>query len=118
MDNDAPEVAVNSFLAMWCSDGLECIFDVTALSKEAVWATLKGDSPPKTPFNLAMMKLRARYNSQRSYEIYTFTSAIGISKQDIEELFDTDPQFIAEWIRAHGNKLYSDYFKPTRAKIT
>jgi hypothetical protein len=53
------------------------------------------------------MILRARANSQRSYEIYEFNSALDI--EVVKELFKTDPQVIVNWIRKNGYKIYSDY---------
>jgi hypothetical protein len=96
------------FLAMWDCNGLECLFDITDLEHDAMIAGLKNESF-KMPFNLSMLMLRARFNNQRSYEIYTFETEGHVSKNDIEVMFDTDPQGIVNLIREKGRKLYSDY---------
>ena len=93
---------------MWDCNGLECIFDITDLEGDAMIAGLKNE-PFKTPFNVSMMMMRARLNSQRSYEIYTFEVEGEISKDDMIEMFEDNPQYFAELIRKKGNKLYSDY---------
>lgn len=116
----------NDFLAMWCSEGLECILDLSRWTKEhedwekkEVIAILKEekfrDIEPTIP--LQHMILRARVNSQRVYEIYTFTADTGISKEDIEELFETNPQYIVDFIRKNGYKVYSDYTGEKRKVI-
>ena len=93
---------------MWDCNGLECIFDISDMEGDAMIAGLKNE-PFKTPFNISMMMMRARFNSQRSYEIYTFEVEGEISKDDMIEMFEDNPQYFADLIREKGNKLYSDY---------
>lgn len=97
----------NKFLAMWDCEGLECLFDITDMEGDAMISGLKGETY-KTPFNLSMMMMRARFNNQRSYEIYTFTTA-DLDYDDVKDLFDNDPQVIVNAIRKDGNKIFSDY---------
>lgn len=115
---------VNHFIAMWDMQGLECIFDVNKAmddieqwEKEAIWSTLKEESRGKrpNPIPLQMMILRARVNSQRSYEIYEFTSLV--SMEEIREAFESNPQPLVNWIRDNGKKIYSDYVKSERKMI-
>jgi hypothetical protein len=101
------------FLAMWDCDGLECLFDVTDMEGDAMISGLKGETY-KMPFNLSMMMLRARCNTQRSYEIYTFTTS-DMDYDDVKDMFDNDPQVIVEAIRENGYKIHSDYSK--KAKV-
>ena len=98
---------MNKFLAMWDCNGLECLFDISDLEHDAFISGLK-DVPFKTPFNLGMMMMRARYNSQRSYEIYIFET-VDMDYNDIKAMFEDSPQVIVDAIRKNGNKLYSDY---------
>ena len=109
---------------MWDIQGLECIFDVNKAmddieqwEKEAIWSTLKEESRGKrpNPIPLQMMILRARVNSQRSYEIYEFTSLV--SMEEIREAFESNPQPLVNWIRDNGEKIYSDYIKSERKMI-
>jgi hypothetical protein len=105
-----------SFLAMWDMNGLEAIYDtksaraeIKAWEKENIFAIIKEEehrAKPR-PIPLYLMILRARANSQRSYEIYEFNSALDID--GVKELFKTDPQIIVNWIRENGYKVYSDY---------
>lgn len=98
----------SKFLVMWDCNGLECIFDITDMEGDAMIAGLKGETY-KQPFNLYTLMLRARYNSQRSYEIYTFEVEGNISKDEMANMFNSNPQYFADLIREKGNKLYSDY---------
>lgn len=104
------------FIAMWDNTGLECLLNITEHEKEVenfekskAWSILKGDTlhpvkPPNIP--LQMMIMRARHNSQRHYEIYGFTSHE--NQKWVEETFSSSPQFIVDWIRENGVKIYSD----------
>lgn len=97
----------HTFLAMWCNEGLECIVDITAHEQKQVWNALKGEEPTALP-DLNAMILRARYNSQRHYEIYVVSATSGITESDLRTMFENDPQYAANLIRERGTKLYSD----------
>jgi hypothetical protein len=105
----------NRYVAMWDMTGLECLINVTAIQKqheqwekENVWRILKEQNKTVKPANvpLDMMIMRARANSQRHYEIYTFDSEL--SEKYIRETFESDPQVIVDAIRNVGHELYSD----------
>jgi len=104
--------------------GLESIFsiddamlEVENYEKEKVWKTLKEESIGKrpNPIPLQLLIMRARANSQRSYEIYSFSTTM--SEREVRKIFAEDPQPIVEWIRENGNKIYSDYVKQERKMI-
>ena len=98
----------HQFLVMWDCNGLECVADFTEYSQAQVWAGLKGEAGPRMFPNLEHLKLRARMNSQRNYEIYAITAVDGITEQDIREMFEANPQGAADTIRRLGQVLYSD----------
>ena len=100
---------------MWDMTGLECLINVTKLDKEHeqwekenIFRILKDQDrtikPAHVPLN--MMIMRARANSQRHYEIYAFDSEL--SEEDIREIFESDPQVMADAIRNVGHRFYSD----------
>jgi len=100
---------------MWDMTGLECLINVTQIEKEHnqwekenIFHILKEENQTLKPAHvpLEMMILRARYNSQRHYEIYTFDSEL--SEKDIRETFESDPQVMVDAIRNVGHELYSD----------
>ena len=113
----------NNFLVVWDMLGLESIFsvdealnEVESYEKNKTWKILKGEPVGKrpNPIPLQMLIMRARYNSQRSYEIYSFKTSM--SMNEVRKLFADDPQPIVDWIRANGNKIYSDYVK-SKSKV-
>ena len=95
------------YLAMWDCHGLECLFNITDWDHKRVWATLKEEEQPRCP-NLQTLLMRARVNSHRHYEIYLFDADNCITEDDIRDQFTDHPQFIVDFIRKNGIKLYSD----------
>jgi hypothetical protein len=91
------------------------MFDITDMEGDALIAKLKGETY-RDPFNISTMMIRARANSQRSYEIYTFSTDETMDYDFVKEMFETDPQVIVNSIREQGNKIYSDY-KPHTKKV-
>lgn len=94
------------FAIMWDCNGLEAVQRLPDPA-DTTFALLRGAEPPKPP-NIMHWELRARYNSQRHYEIYIITAQSGIEKEDIVEMFENDPQGAADTIRRIGHKFYSD----------
>jgi len=107
MINEQDEDPRNSvFAIMWDCDGLEAVARVPNPA-DTTFALLKGAEPPRSP-NINTWLLRARYNSQRHYEIYIITAVSGITEDDIRAMFEADPQTAADTIRRIGEKYYSD----------
>ena len=94
------------FAIMWDCNGLEAVEQVPDPA-ETTFALLKGTEPPRPP-NIMHWQLRARYNSQRHYEIYIFDAVSGITKDDIVEMFEASPQHAADTIRRIGTVFHSD----------
>jgi hypothetical protein len=100
---------------MWDMNGLESLINVTQIEKEHkqwekenIFRILREKNQTLKPAHvpLEMMIMRAKCNSQRHYEIYTFDSEL--SEQDISKTFETSPQVIADAIRNVGYKFYSN----------
>ena len=94
------------FAIMWDCNGLEAVVRVPNPA-DRTFALLKGVEPPRPP-NIMHWELRARYNTQRHYEIYLITATPGIGEDDIRDMFEADPQTAADTIRRIGHKHYSD----------
>ena len=115
---------IYSFLAMWDMYGLEAIYDIEPAraeiekwEKDTLFAMIKEEEhrPRPKPIPLNQMILRARLNSQRSYEIYEFNSTFNMA--EVKELFKTDPQGIVNLIRKNGYKVYSDYNSDNQEQV-
>lgn len=122
----------NVFLVSWDNTGLEAVVPISKLEaemenkrKEREWAIL-ADPDMRDPGDLGarMIKdlvggivLRARYNPQRHYEVYTIHVTAGISEDDLRNLFEENPQGAADLIRERGSKVYSDRVDTSKVKI-
>lgn len=104
--SDTEDPRLSQFAIMWDCHGLEAVARVPNPA-DTTFALLKGTEPPKLP-NLLHWELRARYNSQRHYEIYVITAQPGITEEDIREMFENNPQSAADTVRRIGHKFYSD----------
>jgi hypothetical protein len=116
---------VRYILASWDREGFECLEDISSkhpdiFDKAQVFEALKGNTPQRNPLaqQLSHMKLRARFNSQRCYEIYVFTMDDSIEFKDVEDWMIADPQSLVNWIRVnHYAKIYSDYYPKHKPAI-
>lgn len=103
------------FAIMWDCRGLEAVQRIPDPA-DTTFALLKGAEPPKLP-NIMHWQLRARYNSQRHYEIWIITATAGIDEADIKEMFENDPQGAADTIRRIGQCYHSDRASQDRVVI-
>ena len=107
----------NIFLLSWDMLGLESVINVTAIEKERAWNTLQDKDTPNLNHIVNAVMLRARYNSQRHYEVYTVTMDSSITEDDVRSMFESNPQGMADLIRERGNQVYSDRVDLKTAKI-
>lgn len=105
-EQDTEDTRNGSFAIMWDCYGLEAIARIPDPA-DTTFALLKGVKPPEMP-NLNMWALRARFNTQRNYEIYLITAVPGIDVNDIRDMFEADPQHAANTIRRLGQPFLDD----------
>lgn len=104
---DEEESRPRTFCVMWDCQGLEAIGEVVDPAMKT-WAVLANKPVPREDFNIEHWKLRARYNTQRHYEIYAIGVEGSITQEDLAEMFKQDPQYAADLIRARGERIYGD----------
>lgn len=93
------------FLAYWDCEGFECIIDITKHERDMLMKTIKGE-PLTDTIGLNHMMLRARYNPQRSPEIWVFTSTVDYDT--MKELSQEEPQMLVDLIRKHGTNVWKN----------
>ena len=103
------------FAVMWDCHGLEALARIPD-SADTTFALLQSKKAPEMP-NIMHWQLRARANSQRHYEIYTFSVEPGIDIDDIREMFEANPQMAADTIRQIGHQIYSDRVEEHKISI-
>lgn len=107
----------HQFVVVWDNTGLEYVGDITLDEQQRTWSALKGEELKYTIPNLNHLMLRARYNTQRHYEIYIVSATDGITAEDIREMFEAAPQMAADTIRRLGQCLYSDRVREDQVVI-
>jgi hypothetical protein len=113
----------NAFIFSWDQLGIESIVPITqyeGVDRENTMRILRDQPVVRNPLNsiLQNLLLRARYNSQRHYEIYAIDCDTSLDEAFWKEQWETDPQGTAELIRERGHKLYSDRVNSNKVKIT
>jgi len=103
------------FIVSWCSEGLESIVPLNKyldLDRENTWRVLAGKPVERNPLNtiIQSMLMRARLNSQRSYEIYQIACDEELSEDDISRWFESSPDQARAAIRNRGYRMWGhDY---------
>lgn len=115
-------MTTNAYLVYWCNEGLEGVVPITEYEQidvENTFRILKDQDAIRNPVYsiIQSMVLRGRVNSQRHYELYAIDCSENISKEDLEAMFESDPQSAADLIRNRGLKLFSDRARENRVKI-
>ena len=117
---------IKYFLISWDCEGIEYIEDVTKYhpdewAKETLFKSIKtGEKADDNPLSTTVthLTLRARFNSQRHYEIYLFTADNSITYDDISKWGDDDPQSLVDFVRKNYVKqIYSDRVKAKNQRI-
>lgn len=103
------------FAVMWDCHGLEALARIPDPA-DTTFALLQSKKAPEMP-NIMHWRLRAQANSQRHYEIYTFSVEPGIDIDDIRDMFEANPQVAADTIRRIGHQIYSDRVVDDRVAI-
>lgn len=111
-------MSTTTFVVVWDNHGLEYVGNVTEDEQRRTWAALKGQSVPSQLPNINHILLRARFNSQRHYEIYLVNAVDGITTDNIREMFEASPQTAADTIRRLGHCYYSDRADTNKIVIT
>ena len=106
---------MSQFVVMWDCQGLEAVARVPE-ERDRTWAALKGQKVPDLP-NIMHWELRARYNSQRHYEIYIVSAQDGIDEDDIRDMFRASPQTAADTIREIGHCYFTNRIKQDEVVI-
>lgn len=116
-------MTTNAYLVYWCNEGLESVVPIShyeSIDVENTFRLLNNEIPVRNPIYsiIQMMILRGQFNTQRHYELYAVDCDQTIDKQDIEQMFEDDPQSAADLIRSRGVKVFSDRAVKNRVKIT
>jgi hypothetical protein len=106
-------MTTNAYIFAWDQKGIDSIIPISQYEewdKKNTWNVLTDQPTERNPLNsiIQSLVLRAIYNSQRHYEIYSIDCAFPIDEKEWREIWQENPQGTADLIRERGVKLYSD----------
>lgn len=115
-------MTTNAFLFSWDCNGIEAIVPITqyeSWEEDNLVNVLKGLDKKPNPLNqiVSSMKMRARFNTHRHYEIYAVDCDDGLDQLYWQQRWEEDPQFCADLVREHGIKIYSDRREESEIRI-
>jgi hypothetical protein len=107
---------------MWNQYGIESIIPITQYedqSKLDMWKILKEEPTGKNPLDeiISAMMMRARFNTERSFEIYAMDCEEGITEENLWEFWDNSPQCAADLTRQKGVCIFSNRNMLNEVKI-
>ena len=104
------------YICMWDENGFETLKDCTSWERDTFLATIAGRDLKPAPVNLQAMMMRARFNPQRAYEIWTFNTEESLDEDTLWRYAEETPQALVDMIRNRGKQLYANA-KITEARI-
>ena len=100
-----------NFILSWDMYGLESCVNATELDMQHTLNLLSSSVNPRSPeLNriVNQILLRAKFNPQRHYEVYSIQVDSSVSKDDLMQQFEECPQEMANLVRKRGTKIFSD----------
>lgn len=106
-------MTTNAFIFSWDCNGVEAIVPITQyedMDKRNLINILAERKKEHNPLNniISNLTMRARFNSQRHYEIYAIDCSKELDEQFWRDKWEAEPQFCADLIREKGLQIYSD----------
>ncbi len=106
-------LTTNAFIFSWDENGIESIVPITQYEQwdiQNLIKILKDQPTERNPLNSIIQRLilRAKFNTQRHYEIYAIDCDTDLDEQFWVQQWNSEPQATADLIRDRGLKLYSN----------
>ena len=110
-------MTINAYIFSWNMYGIEAIVPITQYEEYdhlKTIAKLKGEDIGDNPLKQILfgLKIRARYNTHRNYEIYAIECEPNITEESLWEMWDKNPQGMANLAREKGINLLDEKYQP------
>jgi hypothetical protein len=106
------------WVVLFDNEGLDTLVPWGELAQDRMLTKLSGGEmkSPHPQHIVSRMMLRARFNEQRSPEVWTYQTDTDITYNEMRSLWEANPQYIADLIREKGEQLHGD--KPgTKSRV-
>jgi len=119
------EADTRYYIVSWDCEGVEFFQEITEhhpdnWAKNHLFDSIKQNKKVEKPFSFPLQHLilRAQANHHRNYEIYVFTSTMGVGPKEIKAWFTRDPQDFADWVREHHSyQVYNNRKDPHKKPV-
>jgi hypothetical protein len=104
----------HKFLLFWDIYGLESAVDMDLIVQRRTEAILKEEQSqdPDLGELISVMKMRAQFNTDRQYELYAINLPADYTQDAVHDMFEQNPQAMADLVRSKGIKLIGNRFRP------
>lgn len=97
------------YLISWDTNGVEAVVPIGAMHEENVLAKLQGQSPKHNIGSIYYgLTLRARFNPQRSPQIWGINIDDELDEKTLRKIADTTPQVLVDLVKEKGVMFYGD----------
>jgi len=98
------------WVVLFDNEGLDSLVPWGELAQDRMMTTLSGgEIKSANPQHIVSgMMMRARFNSQRSPEVWTYQTEEEVEYEDMRDLWEDNPQYMADLIRDKGEQLFGD----------
>lgn len=98
------------WVVLFDNEGLDTLVPWGELAQDRMITTLSGGLiKSQNPQHIvSRMMLRARLNEQRSPEVWTYQTDEDIEYTDMRDLWEHNPQYMADLIREKGEQLHGN----------
>lgn len=98
------------WVVLFDTEGLDSLVPWGDLAQDRMMTKLSGgEMKSENPQHIvSRLMLRARFNSQRSPEVWIYQTDTDIDYNEMQELWEADPQYMADLIRVKGEQLHGD----------
>ncbi len=97
------------WVVLFDNEGVDTLVPWGELVEDRVIATLSGEKPPSSPNHIvSRMMLRARFNQHRNPEVWAYNTQEDIAYDDMRDLWEDNPQYMADLVRSKGEQFFGD----------
>ncbi len=99
------------WVVLFDNEGVDTLVPWGELAQEQMLATLSGGNSgdtTKPSLIVSRMILRARFNQHRHPEVWGYNTEEDIAYDDMRDLWEDNPQYMADLVRSKGEQFFGD----------
>lgn len=106
------------WIVLFDNEGLDTLVPYGDMVEEQVMSRLAGGEMSRdAQHTISRIMLRARFNEHRHPEVWCYSTADHMEYQDMRDLWEASPQYMADLIRKSGQQLHGTKPGQQRAPV-